>query len=293
MHPIFTGCATALCTPFTPDGVNLHAMGKLLDFQMSSGADALVVTGTTGEPSTMSLPEKMSLWRFCLDRVGGKIPVIVGCGSNNTARAAEEAVIARDMGADALLVVTPYYNKTTPNGLVAHYKQIAKAGLPIIVYNVPGRTGYNLTPQLLMRLADEIPEVVSIKEASGNITQMQEMARLAGNRLCLYSGEDGLVLPAMALGYQGVISVVGNVAPGIMHDLVARFLSGDVAGAREIQFRLAPLVAALFSEVNPVPAKAALGLMGFDMGPLRLPLTDIEPGHLAQLSDCMRELALI
>ena len=237
---IFTGAGVALCTPFTQDGVNFDAFGKLIDFQIDGGTDALIVNGTTGEPSTMSEEEKRAALSFALERTAGRIPVIAGTGGNDTKKVIAASIEAQKMGADALLIVTPYYNKATQKGLIAHYTAVADAvDIPIIVYNVPGRTGLNMLPETLAALAEH-PNIAGMKEASGNLAQVSEMARLCGDKCDLYSGEDGLVVPLLSVGGKGVISVVSNIAPRIMHDMVEKFLSGDIAGARELQFKVNP-----------------------------------------------------
>lgn len=290
---IFTGAGVALCTPFTQDGVNFDAFGKLIDFQIDGGTDALIVNGTTGEPSTMSEEEKRAALSFALERTAGRIPVIAGTGGNDTKKVIAASIEAQKMGADALLIVTPYYNKATQKGLIAHYTAVADAvDIPIIVYNVPGRTGLNMLPETLAALAEH-PNIAGMKEASGNLAQVSEMARLCGDKCDLYSGEDGLVVPLLSVGGKGVISVVSNIAPRIMHDMVEKFLSGDIASARELQFKVNPLAAALFCEVNPIPAKTALRLIGIDAGPLRLPLTEMSDANLARLKREMQAFGLI
>ena len=290
---IFTGAGVALCTPFTQDGVNFDAFGKLIDFQIDGGTDALIVNGTTGEPSTMSEEEKRAALSFALERTAGRIPVIAGTGGNDTKKVIAASIEAQKMGADALLIVTPYYNKATQKGLIAHYTAVADAvDIPIIVYNVPGRTGLNMLPETLAALAEH-PNIAGMKEASGNLAQVSEMARLCGDKCDLYSGEDGLVVPLLSVGGKGVISVVSNIAPRIMHDMVEKFLSGDIARARELQFKVNPLAAALFCEVNPIPAKTALRLIGIDAGPLRLPLTEMSDANLARLKREMQAFGLI
>ena len=290
---IFTGAGVALCTPFTQDGVNFDAFGKLIDFQIDGGTDALIVNGTTGEPSTMSEEEKRAALSFALERTAGRIPVIAGTGGNDTKKVIAASIEAQKMGADALLIVTPYYNKATQKGLIAHYTAVADAvDIPIIVYNVPGRTGLNMLPETLAALAEH-PNIAGMKEASGNLAQVSEMARLCGDKCDLYSGEDGLVVPLLSVGGKGVISVVSNIAPRIMHDMVEKFLSGDIAGARELQFKVNPLAAALFCEVNPIPAKTALRLIGIDAGPLRLPRTEMSDANLARLKREMQAFGLI
>jgi 4-hydroxy-tetrahydrodipicolinate synthase len=282
MSSIFKGSCVALVTPFTETGVNFDALGQLLDWQIAEGTDAILLCGTTGEPSTMTWEERKRVIDFGVKRVAGRVPVIAGTGGNSTQNVIEASRAAEDLGADALLVVTPYYNKATPKGLVAHYHAVAEhTHSPIIVYNVPSRTGVNVLPPVMKRLAEH-PRVRAIKEASGNIEQITELARLCPE-VDLYSGNDDHVLPLMVLGGLGVISVVANIAPRDTHDMVARYLAGDIEGARQLQFQLNPLTKKLFSEVNPIPVKTALNLMGWQAGPLRMPLCEMEDEHLTAL----------
>ena len=272
---IFEGSAVALVTPFTQDGVNYETLKSMLDFQLDNGTDALVICGTTGEPATMTKEEKHSVMKFAIDYVAGRRPVIIGTGGNNTAAVIEESLYAQSIGADALLIVTPYYNKCSQDGLVKHYLAVADAvDLPIIVYNVPGRTGVNVTPASLAKLAEH-KNIVAMKEASGNISQIAEMARLTRGKIDLYSGNDDQIVPIMSLGGKGVISVTANIAPRQMHDLCAAYLAGDTKKACDMQLDLNPLNNAMFSDVNPIPVKTALNMMGFEAGPLRLPLSDM------------------
>lgn len=272
---IFKGAATALITPFLKDHdkVDYESLEKLVDFQLNGGIDGLIVNGTTGEPTTMTHEERYNVAKTAIARVGGKVPVVLGAGSNNTYTAIEYAVEAEELGADAVLVVTPYYNKCTQTGLVAHYSAIADAiHIPVIMYNVPGRTGVNIAPETAKILADH-PNIAAIKEASGNINQISEVARLTRGKLDLYSGDDGLVVPILALGGIGVISVASNVIPGFMSDMVKAHLAGDTQKALEMQFKLNPLAKALFAEVNPIPVKCAAKLLGLCEDYMRLPLT--------------------
>lgn len=272
---IFEGSAVALVTPFTKDGINFSALKRLLDFQLGNGTDALVICGTTGEPATMTLEEKHSVMKYAVDYVAGRKPVILGTGGNNTSSVIAESKYAQSLGADALLIVTPYYNKCSQDGLVKHFFAVADAvELPIIIYNVPSRTGVNITPATLARLADH-PNIQAIKEASGNISQIAEMARLVKGKMDLYSGNDDQIVPILSLGGKGVISVLANVAPQAAHDICASYLAGDVKTACDLQLHYNPLNSALFSDVNPIPVKTALNLMGFEAGPLRLPLSDM------------------
>jgi 4-hydroxy-tetrahydrodipicolinate synthase len=284
---IFTGSGVAIVTPFSDSGVNFDTFGKLIDFQIEQGTDAIVVCGTTGEPSTMTAREKEAAIAFAVERANKRVPVVAGTGGNNTAAVIEASRRAQALGANALLIVTPYYNKCTQAGAVAHYNAVADAvDLPIIVYNVPSRTSFNILPDTLLKMSEH-PNIAAVKEASGNISQITEMFRLCAGNLDFYSGNDDHIFALLALGGKGVISVVANVAPRDTHELVAAFLRGDIAASRDLQFRLNPLVRALFSEVNPIPAKAALNLMGFDMGDPRMPLTRISEGNLEKLRAAM------
>ncbi|MFU0800750.1 MAG: 4-hydroxy-tetrahydrodipicolinate synthase [Xylanivirga thermophila] len=288
---IFTGSCVALSTPFNESGVNFDTLKNLLEFQISQSTDAILVCGTTGEPSTMSLEERNAVIEFTVEQVNGRVPVIAGTGGNCTDSVIKASRDAEGLGADALLIVTPYYNKTSQKGLVAHYNAVAeKVDLPIIIYNVPGRTGLNIKPETLLELS-KIKNITGIKEASGNITQAVEMARLCPN-MDMYSGNDDMVVPILSLGGKGVISVVANIAPKDTHDMVMKFLHGDVGGSRELQFKLKPLIDALFSEVNPIPVKTALNLMGFNMGNLRLPLVELSEKNLQLLKTRMMNYGL-
>lgn len=290
---LFCGSGVALVTPFTDGGVNFAALEKLINFHLQSQTDALIVCGTTGEPSTMTSNEKADVLKFVVRQVRGRIPVIAGTGGNNTARVVEDSINAQTLGADGLLLVTPYYNKCTQEGLVKHFAMVNQAvSIPMIVYNVPARTGLNLLPETLLRLCD-LSQIVGVKEASANIEQITEMARLCGDRMDLYSGNDDHIVPVLALGGKGVISVLANVVPLQTHQLVAKFLAGDVAGSREMQFTLNPLVKALFTQVNPIPVKTALNLMGFGVGPLRLPLTEMSGTSLEALRTTLAQYGLL
>lgn len=272
---IFKGTATALITPFTENGVDFASLDALLDDQVKNGVNALVILGTTGEPATMSLDEKKSVIEFTVKKLKGKLPIIVGTGANSTKAAVEMSVLAEKMGADALLVVTPYYNKATQQGLIAHYTAIADAvNLPIICYNVPGRTGVNLLPATFAKIAEH-KNIAAIKEASGNMEQIEEAIRLSKGKADVYSGDDGITVPVMAMGGIGVISVASNVAPKFTSDMTSAMLAGDIAKAAEMQLKMLPFVKALFSEVNPIPVKKAAQLKGLCNGILRLPLTEM------------------
>jgi 4-hydroxy-tetrahydrodipicolinate synthase len=277
----------AIVTPFTDNGVNLDAFGKLIDFQIEQGTDAIIVCGTTGEPSTMTTKEKETAIGFAVEYVHGRVPVITGTGGNNTAAVIEASRRAQALGADGLLIVTPYYNKCTQAGAIAHYNAVGDAvDLPIIVYNVPSRTGFNILPETLAKMAEH-PNIAAMKEASANISQIIEMVRLCGDKMDFYSGNDDHVFPLLALGFLGVISVVADAVPRDTHDMVAAYMDGDIAKSRALQFRLNPLVAALFTEVNPIPVKAGLNLMGFAMGDPRLPLTPLSASNLEKLKKAM------
>ncbi|MBQ9989008.1 MAG: 4-hydroxy-tetrahydrodipicolinate synthase [Clostridia bacterium] len=289
---LFTGAGVALVTPFTENGVDFDSYGRLIDFQIENGTDALIVCGTTGEPSTMTAAEKQAVIEFAINRADHRVPVIASTGGNNTAEVIRASRAAEEAGADGLLIVTPYYNKATQNGLIAHYTAVAESvNLPIIIYNVPGRTGLNMLPATLEKLS-HIDNIVGMKEASGNMAQVMEMIRLCQGRISLYSGEDGLILPTMAAGGQGVISVVSNILPRDTHELTAAVFRGDLETARKIQYALNPIIDLLFCEVNPIPVKAALGLMGMINPRLRLPLTDMEPAHLAALKAAMEHYGM-
>ena len=284
---IFKGTATALITPFTENGVDFASLDALLDDQVKNGVNALVILGTTGEPATMSLDEKKSVIEFTVKKLKGKLPIIVGTGANSTKAAVEMSVLAEKMGADALLVVTPYYNKATQQGLIAHYTAIADAvNLPIICYNVPGRTGVNLLPATFAKIAEH-KNIAAIKEASGNMEQIEEAIRLSKGKADVYSGDDGITVPVMAMGGIGVISVVSNVAPKFTSDMTSAMLAGDIAKAAEMQLKMLPFVKALFSEVNPIPVKKAAQLKGLCNGILRLPLTEMTEENTKKLAELL------
>ena len=274
---IFTGSATAVVTPFIEKGVNYDAFAVQLDYQIDNGSDGLAVLGTTGEASTVTAAERAEIVNFAVKHINKRVPVIIGTGSNNTAQAIEWTVMAKKAGADAALVVTPYYNKCTQKGLIAHFTAIADAvDLPIIMYNVPVRTNLNMLPHAAHALSAH-KNIIGIKEASGNLEQVAEIARLCGDKLDIYSGDDALTLPIIALGGLGVITTAGNAIPRLMHNLCAKFFAGGVAESRAIQLKVLPLIRALFCEVNPIPVKAAMNLMGLNAGTPRLPLTAAEP----------------
>ncbi len=270
---LFTGCGTAISTPFDNNGVNLTEFERLVEFQINNGADALIVCGTTGEASTMTSEEKDLVISCAVKTSGGRIPIIAGTGGNNTSQVIQNSKKAEALGVDGLLIVTPYYNKCTQTGLVEHYTTIAKnTSLPIILYNVPIRTGVNILPKTCYELS-KINNIVAIKEASGNLSQVAEIAHLCGNNLHIYSGNDDQVLPVLSLGGLGVISVLSNIKPKYTHDMVQKFLDGNINESIKLQLDALPLINALFCEVNPIPVKAALNYIGFNFGIPRLPLT--------------------
>ena len=290
---IFRGAATALITPLTPSGVDYEALGRLIDWQIGQGIDALVIAGTTGEGATLTYDEHQEVIRYSVERAAGRVPIIAGSGSNDTSRAVTLSRFSCDAGADALLVVTPYYNKATQKGLIAMYNAIADAvDRPIILYNVPSRTGVSIEPATYLALADH-PNIVGIKEANGNISKIVETARLVGDKLDIYSGNDDQVVPILSMGGSGVISVLSNVMPAQTHEMCARFFDGDLAGAARLQMYYLPLINALFSEVNPIPVKAAMAAMGWCENYLRLPLTTMEEAHWAKLKAIMQGHGLI
>ena len=289
---IFQGVATALVTPLTENGVDYPALQKLIEWQIQEGINALVICGTTGEGSTLTDAEHRQVLKFAIDVAGGRVPMIAGTGSNDTAYAIDLTKYASQIGYDAALVVTPYYNKTTQNGLVAMFTAIADASdIPIILYNVPSRTGVNIEPATYAKLADH-PKIAAIKEANGNISKVVSTAALVGDKLDIYSGNDDQIVPIMACGGKGVISVLSNVLPKETVQLCQKFFDGDIAGAMEMQKQYLPLIDALFSEVNPIPAKAAMAAMGFCDDHLRLPLVPMEARNREVLLSCMRQLGL-
>lgn len=291
-HTIFEGIATALATPMTPEGVDYEALGRLIDFQLAGGVNALVSVGTTGESATLTPQERKEIIRFTVRRVAGRVPVIAGTGTNDTSHVLDYTRSACDSGADAVLVVTPYYNKATQKGLIAHYTAVADASTkPVILYNVPSRTGCNLLPETCEILAGH-PNIAGVKDATGNMSQIVELIARCGDKLDVYSGEDGITVPMMAMGAKGCISVVSNVVPQLAVRMTDLMRSGDVAGAAAMQCRLLPLINSLFCEVNPIPVKAAISAMGFGTEHLRLPLTPMEPEHRSVLLDEMRKLGV-
>lgn len=290
---VFKGSAVAIITPFFDDeekSVNYDAMADLIDYHLANGTDAIVVCGSTGEAATMTEGEHLAVCKFVIDYTKHRVPVIAGSGSNCTATTVKLTREVASYGADAALVITPYYNKATQDGLFEHFRAAGEAAgsMPIIMYNVPSRTGCNLLPETTARIVREIPNVVGIKEASGNLSQIVKMMTATDGNIELYSGNDDQTVPILAVGGLGVISVVANVAPRAMHDLCAKFFEGDVAGAMKIQRDTEALFEDLFSEVNPIPVKKAVGLLGFAAGPLRLPLTEMSPDKAARLEKDMR-----
>lgn len=291
---IFKGAGVAIVTPMNEDfTVNYDKLAELIEYQIAAGTDAIIICGTTGESATLSEEEDMNVVKFCIERVAKRVPVIAGAGSNCTATAIKLSQAAERNGADALLLVTPYYNKATQKGLITHYTAIANSvSIPIIMYNVPSRTGCNILPETAAYLAKNVKNIVAIKEASGNISQVAKLAALAGDDIDIYSGNDDQVIPLLSLGGIGVISVLSNIAPKETHDMVTKYLEGDEKGALDIQLRAIPLIDALFCEVNPIPVKAALNLMGKEAGPLRAPLYEMEEAHKAKLAQAMKDFGI-
>ena len=290
---IFTGMATALVTPMTATGaVDYEAFGRFIEFQIENGINALIVMGTTGENATIEFDEQKEIIHFAVEKVAGRVPVIAGTGTNNTEHVLANTKAACEVGADAVLVVTPYYNKATQKGLIAHFTAVADAStVPVILYNVPGRTGCNLLPKTAAVLSEH-PNIVAIKEATGNMAQMVELQALCGDKLDIYSGEDALTVPMMAMGAKGTISVLSNVVPAQSVAMTDACKAGDFETAAQWQCRLLPLINALFSEVNPIPAKAAAAAMGYGADFLRLPLTPMEDATRAVLFEEMRKLGV-
>lgn len=291
---LFTGSGVALVTPIREDGsVNYEKIAELVEFQIKNGSDALIVCGSTGEASTLNDDEQIETIRVAVSAARKRVPVIAGAGSNYTEHGVDLCVRSQAAGADGLMLVTPYYNKTTPKGLVEHYSKLAASvDLPIIVYNVPSRTGLNITARTMKALSG-IPNITGIKEASGNIVQVAEIAELCGERIDIYAGNDDYVVPMMSLGGKGVISTAANIIPKQMHEMTEKFFAGDIASAAKIQLGILEMVRALFCEVNPIPVKAALNKMGFDAGGYRLPLTSMEPANEALLTKAMENYGLL
>ena len=289
---VFTGAGTAIITPFHENGVDWETFGRLIDYQLAEGIDAIVAAGTTGEGSTLTAEEHEKVISFTVRRVNGKIPVIAGAGSNDTAKAIEATKAACAAGADAVLLVTPHYNKTTQRGLIAHFSAIAEASSkPCILYNVPSRTGLNMLPETLSVLADH-PRIAAVKEACGNISQVAKEILLCGDRIDIYSGCDDQIVPTLSLGGRGIISVVANILPGKTAEICRRFFAGDVEGAAKLQLSMLQLMNQLMIETNPIPAKAACAAIGFGENLLRLPLVPMEEGNRQKLLQLMRENGL-
>lgn len=286
---VFSGSGVALVTPFSDNGVNFEVLEELIEFHIENSTDAIIICGTTGEPSTMSEEEKKECIKFTVNKVAGRIPVIAGTGGNSTESVVKMTKYVESVGVDAVLVVTPYYNKTTQRGLIAHYKTIsANTNLPIIMYNVPSRTGLNMNAKTVYELS-KLENIVGIKEASGIFSQIAEIASLCKDNIYIYSGNDDQIVPMMALGAKGVISVLANVIPNDVHDMVRSFLDGDILKARELQLKSLSLTNTLFSEVNPIPVKEAVRQIGFDVGKCRLPLVDIDEGGQIKISEELHE----
>jgi len=290
---LFKGSGVAIVTPFTNEGIDFDKLGELIEWHISSGTDAIIICGTTGEASTMTDDEKKAAYRFTVKKVAKRIPVIAGTGSNNTKHSIELSKYAESVGCDGLLCVTPYYNKTTQKGLIEHYTAIADSvNIPIIIYNVPGRTGLNVLPDTLKKLSFH-KNIAGVKEASGNISQVVEIGTFCNENFAMYSGNDDQVVPLLSVGGIGVISVVANIAPKEMHDMVMSYLDGDIKHAMELQLQIKPLNDALFCEVNPIPVKTAMNLLGHEVGELRLPLTSMSDKNLDFLKNALLSYGLL
>ena len=292
---IFTGAGVAIVTPFHEDGsVNYEKFAELIEFQVANGTDAIIVCGTTGEASTLSHEEHLDVVGFCIKQVAGRIPVVAGTGSNCTETAIYLSTEAEKLGADGLLLVSPYYNKATQKGLYTHFKAIADSvKIPVILYNIQGRTGVNIAPETIVKLCKEVDNIVGVKEASGNISQIAKIMSLANGEIDLYSGNDDQIVPILSLGGKGVISVLSNVAPKETHDMCQLYFDGKVQESAKEQLRAIPLCDALFCEVNPIPVKAGLNMMGMGAGPLRLPLTEMEDAHKEVLRQAMTAYGIL
>ena len=290
---IFKGAGVAIITPFTEDGVNYDELGRIIEDQIANGTDAIVITGTTGETSTMSDEEHKEAIRYTVEKVNKRIPVIAGTGSNETSYAIQLSKYAEEVGADGLLLVTPYYNKATQKGLIAHYTAIADAvNIPIILYNVPSRTGVTIQIPTFVELAKH-PNIVAVKEASGNLSAVAKIRHAVGDALDIYSGNDDQIVPILSLGGKGVISVLSNVAPKKTHDICQLYFDGKVEESAKLQIELIDLIDALFCEVNPIPVKVAMRMLGYEAGPLRLPLCEMEPAHEEQLRQALKAHGLL
>ena len=292
---IFEGAGVALITPFKENGeVNFEKLEELVEEQIAGGTDAIIACGTTGESSTMTHEEDDEVIRFICNKVNHRIPVIAGTGSNCTREAVSKSIAAEKAGADGLLVVTPYYNKATQKGLIQHFTTIANAvSIPVILYHIPGRTGVTMKPETIVTLCREVPNIVGVKEASGDFSAIAEIMHLSGGEIDVYSGNDDQIVPLLAMGGKGVISVLSNVAPRQTHEICASFFRGDVETSRRMQLEALPLINALFCEVNPIPVKAAMNLMGKEVGPMRLPLTTMEEQNQERLAKAMREYGIL
>jgi 4-hydroxy-tetrahydrodipicolinate synthase len=291
---IFTGAGVALVTPFHEDGsINYDKLDELIDYHCTNGTDSIIICGTTGESSTLSEKEHMECIKFAIERTKKRLPVIAGTGSNATYTTIDMSKEAVEYGADGLLLVTPYYNKATQKGLIAHYKAVAQeAKAPIIMYSVASRTGLNIAPETAATLIREVDNIVGIKEASGNISQVAKIMSLTDGKADLYSGNDDQIVPLLSLGAKGVISVLSNVAPKETHDICEKFFAGDVKGSCELQLRAIPLIEQLFCEVNPIPVKKAVNLMGMECGGVRMPLTELSPEHVDSLAQAMKDFGI-
>lgn len=292
---IFTGAGVAIITPFHEDGsINYNKLEELIDFQCNNGTDSIVICGTTGESATLSEAEHVECIKKAVEFTRGRVPVVAGTGSNSTQTAIELSVAAVEAGVDGLLVVTPYYNKATQGGLIQHYTAIAEAAkAPIIMYSVASRTGVNIAPETAATLVKNVDNIVGIKEASGNISQIAKIMNLTDGKIDLYSGNDDQIVPIMSLGGIGVISVLSNVAPQQTHDICAKWFAGDIKGSTELQLRALPLIDALFSEVNPIPVKKAMNLLGYEVGGLRMPLTELTKPNEEKLAKAMKDFGII
>ncbi|MDO4268388.1 MAG: 4-hydroxy-tetrahydrodipicolinate synthase [Eubacteriales bacterium] len=292
---IFEGAGVALITPFKDNGdVNYEKLAELVEEQIAGGTDAIIVCGTTGESATMTHEEDDEVIRFVCRQVNHRIPVIAGTGSNCTREAVKKTIAAEESGADGLLLVTPYYNKATQNGLIKHFTEIANAvKIPVLLYHIPGRTGVTMKPETIVKLCKEVPNIVGVKEASGNFSAIAEIMHLAGGEIDVYSGNDDQIVPLLSLGGKGVISVLSNVAPQQTHEICASYFRGDVKKSCQMQLDAIPLINALFCEVNPIPVKAAMNMMGKEVGPLRMPLTEMEPENQKRLAQAMREYGIL
>lgn len=289
---LFTGSGVAIVTPFNEEGVDFNKLKELIEWHINNKTDAIIVCGTTGEASTMSEQERKETIKYTVDIVKGRIPVIAGTGSNNTKASVEMSKWADSIGVDGLLVITPYYNKTTQRGCIEHFKVIANAVTkPIIIYNVPSRTGFNITPETLLELS-KIDNIIAVKEASSNIVQIAEVAQLCGDNLDIYSGNDDQIVPILSLGGKGVISVVANILPEDTHNICESFFNGDLVSSLKLQLKMLPLIKALFVETNPIPVKTALNIMGWEVGGLRLPLYEMSSKNLEFLKKEMTEYGI-